>query len=556
MAQEARTRSRAAAFLVPDRPRVTDPILLASLALPPLLIYAVGGPYSFLSLLVPLGVSVWRLLLPLAKRSNLMDMDLLFLLAHMYAVSTGRPSRRRLFELNTLLGGYGAYQTVLRRIAVLAVEWGYGFVRATRIYASRVANDAFRGFLIRMSEVLRTGDDVVRFLRVELGTAIRQFTSNYMRSIDMLRMFLGLYAALMSASVFVILTFTILTLFVGGDTRVFTVSIIALTAVIAMFAVLAGMIVPRDVLVFKPRGYRAPMLRRLRVATLIAFAASAAAGPLVYLYTHDPMYTILAFAAPAILPGIVALRVEGFVKRINQFYQVFVRSFGLTYSVIPNYAAALASILTADYGELTPFLRRLHARITNGVDPHLAFRMFAQETLSMDVVRGTNIIVDSIDAGGDASEVGIMLNDLLIRLNDLRIDRDRVTRTFEAVVYMMQGLVAAIASAILNILYLFSQYYSRLSGLAQVAPEAAQYLPFHITVPDMNLVSWVIAIFLTALIVVNSVVIARVRSSLFEISLLHAALLTMVTVAGVKAMAVAARSLIAPLLLPSTAPLP
>lgn len=553
VAEAAAQRVGRRRLLVPERPRLTDPVLLASLAVPPLLVATVGGPYSYMGLLLPLAVAAWRLLLPLARQSRGMDIELLFLLAHMYAVSTGRPPRRRLFELNTVIGGYGVYQAVLRRIAVLAVEWGYGFVRAVRIYAARVANDAFRGFLIRMSEVLRTGDDVVRFLRVELGTAIRQFNSSYLRSIDMLRMFLGLYATLLSASVFVILTFTILTLFVGGDTRFFITSIAILTAIISVFAILAGMIVPEDRIVYHPPGGH-PRLRRLRAATLAAFAASVTAGPLVYLETRDPMYTILAFALPAVAPGLVALRIEGYVKRLNQFYQVFVRSFGLTYSVIPNYAKALASILAADYGELTPYIRRLHARITNGVDPHLAFRLFAEETLSMDVVRGTNIIVDSIDAGGDPSEVGIMLNDLLIRLNDLRIDRDRVTRTFEAVVYMMQGLVAAISSAVINILVLFSEYYRRLSDIANVAPQAAAYLPFHITIPDMGLVSWAMALFLTALIVVNSVVIARVRSSLFEISLLHTALLTIVTVTGVKAMELAARSLIAPLMLPAPTP--
>ena len=550
MAQRAEERKGARSILVPERPRLADPVLLASLAAPPAIILLVGGPYSFLSLMLPLAVAVWRIVLPMSRRSRYMDISLLFLLAHMYAVSTGRPARRRLFELNTVIGGYGRYQVVLRRIAVLAVEWGYGFVRATRLYASRVVNEAFRGFLIRLSEVLRTGDDVVRFLRVELGTAIRQFNSNYVRSIDMLRIFLGLYATLMSASVFVILTFTILTLFVGGDTRLFIVSMVVLTVIIGVFALLAGMIVPEDPLIYKPRGSNHPRLRRLRAATLAALAASMAAGPAAYMATRDPMYTILAFALPAVAPGVVALRLEAFVKSINRFYQVFVRSFGLTYSVIPNFASALASILAADYGELTPFIRRLYARITNGVDPHLAFRLFAEETLSMDVVRGTNIIVDSIDAGGDPSEVGIMLNDLLIRLNDLRIDRDRVTRTFEAVVYMMQGLVAAISSAIVNILVLFGDYYSRLSGLTRVSPEVAAYLPFHITIPDMNMVSWAIALFLTALIIVNSVVISRVRSSLFEISLLHTALLTAVTVAGVKSMELAARALIAPLLFP------
>lgn len=536
-----------------ERSKLLDPIFLASLAVPIAAIALIGKPVAYAAIVVPALAGAWRILLPIARRqarTNQVDMDLLFLLAHMYAVSTGRPARRRLFELNTLVGDYGDYQRVLRRIAVLAVEWGYGFVRATRMLANQARNDAFRGFLIRMSEVLRTGDDVVRFLRVELETAIRQFTSSYMRAIDLMRVFLGLYTTLMSASAFVILTFTILAVFMGGDSSIFVVSIVALTATIAVFAFIAKMISPRDPMIYRSKEVLNPMLTQLARITRLTFAASIVLGLLTYTITHDPMYTILAFALPALVPGIVAMRIEGFIKRINMFYQVFARSFGLTFSVMPNYASALASVLSADYGVLMPYLRRLHARITNGIDPHIAFRYFILETMSTNVLRGTNIMVDSIDAGGDATETGLMLSSLLIRLGDLRIDRDRVARTFEAVVYLMQGLVAAISSAVVNILLLFMGYYKQLTGMSQTMPGIVQYLPFAITIPNMTLVSWAIAIFLAALILINAIMIAYVRSSIFEIALFHIAVLAIVTVAGVKAMEVISRMLIMPVLIP------
>ena len=533
--------------------RLLDPVFLVSLVVPVAAIVLVGSPAAYVTVVVPVLTGMWRILLPIARqqaRRDQMDIDLLFLLAHMYAVSTGRPARRRLFELNTLVGGYGEYQRVLRKIAVLAVEWGYGFVRATRLLASQVKNDAFRGFLIRASEVLRTGDDVVRFLRVELETAIRQFMSSYMRAIDLMRIFLGLYTTLMSASAFVILTFTILAVFVSGNSFIFVISIIALTATLAVFAFIARMIAPRDPIIYRSKEVFNPMLVRLARITKLAFIASLALGLITYLMTHDPMYTILAFALPSLAPGIVAMRVEGFVKRINMFYQVFVRSFGLTFSVIPNYANALASVLSADYGVLTPYLRRLHARITNGVDPHVAFRYFVLETMSTNVLRGTNIMVDSIDAGGDAAETGLMLSSLFIRLGDLRIDRDRVARTFEAVVYLMQGLVSAISSAVVNILLLFMEYYRQLTGISQAVPEVAQYFPFTITIPNMTLVSWAIAIFLAVLILINAVIIANVRGSMIEVALFHIAVLAIVTVAGVKAMEVISRMLVMPVLIP------
>ncbi|WP_338251589.1 hypothetical protein [Pyrodictium abyssi] len=530
-----------------------DPVVLAGLVLAAVMAILVPGPFGYLGLVLPLPVVLLRVLVPAARRAaGGLDIDLLFVMAHMYAVATGRPERRRLFELRPLVGDYGAYGRALSRIAVLAVEWGYGFVRATRLVAKQAPNRYLRDFLTRLSEVLRTGDDVVKFLRVELDTSVRQFTSSYMRSIELLRIFLGLYATLMSASMFVILTFTVLAVFMGGSTWSMAASMTALLAVITVFAVAARYIAPRDPVVYRGAASMNRSLARLRMLTRGGLVLSALGGAAVYLATGDPSYTILGLALPALIPGFYAIRVEGYIARLGSFYQVFVRSLGLTYSVIPSYAGALSSVLSAEYGPLTVYARRLYARVTNGVEPRTAFRYLSLETSNSDVVRGNNVFVDAVEAGGDPAETGLILSDLFIRLSDLRADRSRVARTFEAVVYLMQALVAAITSAIINILALFGHYYEALGSLSQSS--AVGYLPFTITLPDLSTITWLVSAFLAMLALVNSVIIAYVRGSILESSLFHMAVLSVVTVAGVKAMEIISRLVIAPMMLP-TAPL-
>lgn len=538
---------------MPRLQALKDPVLIGSLAVPVVAYFTRGLPVALMLSLVPLAVGLWRALLPAMRRASVeqeMTLELFYLLIHMYSVSTGRPGRRRLFELNTLLGGYGAYQTLLRRIAVIAVDWGYGFVRAIRIVAREVRNEFFRGFLIRFGEVLRTGEDVTRFLRVELATATRQFLSSYSRSIDLLRIFLGLYSTLMSASAFVLLTFTLLALFMGRDVRIFIVSLVMILAVLASFVFVAKVIAPRDPLIYRSKEVTNPAFARLGRAVTIALIVSLALGMATHYLTRDPLVTIPSLAIPALVPGIMALRIESYIKRLNAFYQVFVRSFGLTFSIIPNYAAALESILVADYGPLTEYIRRLHARITNGVDPRIAFRYFIAETGSMDVLNASNIVVDAIDAGGDLAEVGMVLSNTLIRLNDIRRDRERLSRTFEVVVYLMQGLVAAIAAAIVNIVIAFSRFYSEMAAIVQTAPAATTYIPIMPVLPSPSILGWTIAGFLGSLIIINSLIIAFVRGSIFEISVLHAAILAIITTVAVKLMNVLASTLIIPMVLP------
>ncbi|MET1101019.1 MAG: type II secretion system F family protein [Pyrodictiaceae archaeon] len=532
--------------------RLADPIFLASITGVTILIVYLADVKMAILYVVPGVIALLRIILPMVRQRGVgygLDQDLVFLITHMYTVSTGKPVRRRLFELNTIIGDYGVYSHTLRRIAVLAVEWGYGFVRATRLIAREVRNEVFRGFLFRLSEVLRTGEDISRFLRVEHDTLVRQYHANYMRSLDLLRIFLGLYATMMSSSAFIVLTLVILAVFMGGDTRIFITSMAALLISIGAFLPFIRMMSPHDPLTIGQRESMNPRLKRIRNLILVAGGLSLVITPLVFFITRDPLFTLGALAVPFILPGMASMRFERFLKNLNSFFQVFVRTFGLTYSVIPNYAEALSSILTADYGPLTNFLRRLHARITNGIDPHIALRYFGLEASSLHIAKSVNIIADTIDAGGDAAEMGLVLSNLLLRLNDLRIDRDRVSRTFEAVVYLLQGLIAGITAAILNIMIIFASYYQRLAAAVGVAG-VAQYLPFTITLPNLSIVSWSLSVFLVGLVFVNAFLISYVRGGLFETSFFHVALLTIITVIGAKAMEIVSKLFVIPALVP------
>ncbi len=502
---------------------------------------------------LPVAVFLFRVLLPHLRELGLIeaiDLDLLFLVTHMWAVSTGRPPRRRLFELGVIVKGYGVYQRILRRIAVLAVDWAYGFTRATRIVANEVRNRYLREFLYRLSEVFRTGEDVSRFLRVEFSTLMRQFIAGYGRAIDLMRVYLGVYTALMSSIAFVVLVVILLALFLGGGTNLIITSTISMLALAGFFAPLAKVLAPEDPLVYTAREALNPWLKRVSRTAYIGAGLAIATGLGVLLLTHDPLLSLAGLAIPLLYPGVTARRFQGFIRRLNSFYQIFVRSFGLTFSLIPNYAKALESILAAEYGVLTPFIRRLYARISNGIDPHVALRNFALETSSMDVVRTVNILADTVDAGGDMAEVGLVLSDLLIRLGDLRIDRSRVARTFEAVVYMMQGLLAAITAAMINVLVIFAHYYQRFLALKLPGGVTAGFV-LPITMPSLPLVSAAMAIFLAGLIVINSLVITYASGDIPECSLFHIALLSLVTVAGAKLMAYVSKILVLPLVIPT-----
>ena len=187
------------------------------------------------------------------------DESLIFLVIHMYGVSTGKPPRRRLFELECVAGGYGEYDRILRRIANLATRWGYGFMRAIKYTLPAIRNKVLRDFLIRLGELLAIGEDPERFLEVERRALLAEFQAQYSRLIEVSKLLLGVYSSSISSATFMAITMLIFAMFMGGGAQILLATYIAVLASLAVLTYVLYRILPRDrlshKLPIKPRIY-------------------------------------------------------------------------------------------------------------------------------------------------------------------------------------------------------------------------------------------------------------------------------------------------------------
>ncbi|MEM2757274.1 MAG: hypothetical protein QW596_02400, partial [Sulfolobales archaeon] len=228
---------------------ILDRYFILSLVLTTSLLIYLRDPQFIQIMFVPIAVGLVRIVLPYL-RSRVgevnVDLPLLYLLLHMYAVSTGRPVRARLFQLNNVLGDYGDYEAILRRIAALATEWGYSFVRGIRLVSRDVKNRVFREFLLRFSEVLRTGEDPMRFLEVEFAAARRNYQAQYYRAMDLMRIILGMHTTLMSSAAFILTVMAVFMVFVGSNITTYLLTLIGSLTVVGTFTVITYMVVPKE----------------------------------------------------------------------------------------------------------------------------------------------------------------------------------------------------------------------------------------------------------------------------------------------------------------------
>ena len=214
-------------------------LVVAVLAAGVVLAFILPDPARPVPIIVAVVISLLKYLLPaIRKRTTTYEIDdtLIYLITHMYAVSTGKPPRKRLFELQTIAGGYGEYDAILRRIATLAVEWSYGFGKAIRIVVRNVRNKVFRDFLMRLGELLNIGEDPERFLDVERRALLTEFQAHYGRIVEATKLLLGVYTSGVSSSMFMAITVLIFSLMFSSSPNIIIVVYMGIISALATLA--------------------------------------------------------------------------------------------------------------------------------------------------------------------------------------------------------------------------------------------------------------------------------------------------------------------------------
>jgi len=454
-----------------------------------ILYFYLSYPYNFIVLSVAPIPPIIHYIISAFRRKGLItvvDENLVFLITHMYSVSTGKPPNERLFTLRGISGSrYGEYGAVLQRIALLAREWGFGFIKAISIQAQRVANHVFRDFLIRFSEALNVGENIERFLKTEYEAIITEYEANYARVLEAIKTLLGIYTAAASSAIFIVVNMTLIALLLYGGLQLIVVALLGTVAALALLVLLMYKALPKEKLVHDLK-INLPERRIYAYTVIVAIVLGAILGIFMFKLFNNPAYFMLSFGMMVLVPGLIGRKIEKKVKSLDNFFIVFIRSFGLTYTSVKNYTLTLSSLLRTDFGELTRPLKRLYARLTNGVNKKVSWLYFIGETGSESIRRSIDIFYDSTEAGGDTAKVGTAISNLLQRIMNLRKQREQVAKAFEATMYVLHILIVAITEFIMTLVILFQEVFLKMGAstpvqlfnITPVSPEVIVIMKF------------------------------------------------------------------------------
>ncbi len=439
----------------------------------------------------------------------LVDLDLVYTLLHARLIASGKPPVGDIFKsVAANKDVYKGYAEIARRIYLLGKEWGYSFPQAIRIVADGIRDKVAKNVLYRLGGVLSVGEDAEQFLDREYNTLLAEYRSIYTRTMDNAKVLLGLYVTMIGSLMFLAATFMILSMFFGSSTGILKAAYIGIELALIVQAVLVYLSVKPELFEYEASANR--LRRIMRLAGYGAIIGSLALGLLFTLkgLTGYKLITIilLLLGATTIPIGLTGKLGEDKIKETDEFYPVFIRSYGMHLSTIPDMIKSLEPLLASNLGPLIKPLKRLYARLKNSVLPRHAWNLFAEDTRSELVHRGTVLFLDTMEYGGDPELAGGLISDHHNEINRLRKIRYEISNTFSSTLLIMHSTAISILILMAELMRLFSKVVNQLS--TQVPPQFVSLFPF--AAVNIDILTLLNSLIIVTLTIANSAVLYRV----------------------------------------------
>ncbi len=395
------------------------------------------------------------------------DINFIFMLAHMLSVATSKTSNVNVVGSVSRSDLYGKYSKLFRKVYLLVKEYGYDFPRAMLIVSKAAEKIKYlKDFMERYAAAVRVGEDIERFMEVELRNSMNTYEYIYSRIMDSTRVLLGVYTAVMTSVIFVISNLLVLSIIFGGNYSLIYMSFIG--SFFSLVAVLATLKLglPKDFLVIE-----GPVRKKVIQLPYIAMLIGVAAALWIFIMYVFYIININVFLLIAIMGGMLLgsgylfRKIEGFVRHVDEDFPVFIRMYGSNLSIVPSPLKAIEPLTSVVFGYIASAIRRLHTLLSNNISFSVAIKEFARTSASELIRRSSEIVSDTLKYGGNTVKVGLILSDLSQMVNRIRRRRLQVHKTFETSVYALHTTNILLITFITSLMTIFAKALSSIQTM-------------------------------------------------------------------------------------------
>lgn len=447
------------------------------------------------------------------------DEDLLYFVAFLYAMATGEVGSVDLIKTGQS-SGYGRYSNSFKEVYRLGVGWGYGLARSCETIAAKMKDntDPLKQLLVKLSQVIRLGDELRVFFTDEMAAAIHVYTIRYERNLETQKLFLEMFYTISSTASFMIAANSIMAMLMGNTNSesVFLMSFLGVIASMGSFIVIMYIIFPKDKL--STGGH--PTAQKFRMYFLVTLAAGIGIGVVLALTNLVPLPLVVVIAvAPLFLPGWMAKKLETELRSYDEWYPPFIRHFGEIYTMVGSMGQSLDAVLRSNFGPLQKHVVAFKNRIKNRINSEISFEIFSMESGTAVIESGNTIMSRALLKGANMNEVGNKVAEISSKLNELRSKRVQTSKTFETIVIVLHGLTMAIFGLMSTLIEVFHT-------LLSTVPVSNQ--AFTLSPIDPNFVHMMMPLVVLATSTINALAVKVGQGGLFKTVLFNIAMLTVI----------------------------
>jgi flagellar protein FlaJ len=390
---------------------------------------------------------------------NMLNFDLYYQLSYMSTIAAAGVPRDRIFERSSELKCSSA--EFIKRVELARTRLKYDYARACRAVGEPLKEDEVKGFLLRFSSSLISGEPESDFLERESNTKAEDYENAYGRSLESLKMWTDAYISLLLSAVLVVVIGIVSTMIWKIETKL----IIAM-AFVAIFTTAAGVwliwvIAPKEIMILSWPGSKEQKVVKRFSKIVIAAAVGVSA---MFLLTGQNMGYALILVAVIVYPlGHVMNKDDKKVAKRDGEIGTFLRSLGGVCSALGTTVnASLGRIDLNAINILRTGVKNLHTRLTAGIRPKLSWSKFIEESGSELINRSVGMFYDAIEVGGSADQAGRHSAMFASRIALLRARRRTVAQPF-------RWLCVTMHAAIVVILIFITQVIVSFGGLVEQA---------------------------------------------------------------------------------------
>ncbi|MDR3782198.1 MAG: flagellar assembly protein FlaJ [Candidatus Nitrosotalea sp.] len=447
------------------------------------------------------------------------DEDLLYFVAFLYALATGEVGSVDLIKSGQT-SGYGRYSNSFKEVYRLGVGWGYGLARSCEMIAAKMKDnsDPLKQLLVKLSQVIRLGDELRIFFTDEMASALHVYTIRYERNLETQKLFLEMFYTISSTASFMIASNSIMAMLMGSTNSesVFTMSFVGVIVSMGSFIVIMFILFPKD----KLSTGKYSSSKKFKMTFFVTLGAGIAIGIALTLTNLVPLPLVVVIAVvPLFIPGFIARKLETELRSYDEWYPPFIRHFGEIYTMVGSMGQALDAVLRSNFGPLQKHIVAFKNRIKNRINSETSFEIFSMESGTSIIESGNTIMSRAMLKGANMNEVGNKVAEISSKISELRSKRVQTSKTFETIVIVLHGLTMAIFGLMSTLIEVFHTLLSTVP----VSTNAFTLSPI-----DPNFVRMMMPLVVLGTSTINALAVKVGQGGLFKTVLFNIAMLTVI----------------------------